>query len=917
MRAAPLFALLCLVPLEAVHGQTGGLITGRVVDVLNRAPVVGAVISIGREERGAITGSDGRYAVRDLRPGYHRVTVRAVGFQPIVRDSVLVRSGTAVELDFVLASEAIELPGVAIEAEPDRLLDPREPQTVQAITAEDLRFLPVTSLAEAIALQAGVVEGSIRGGRVGQEALLVDGLGVKNQLDAGDAALGVRIPTIALEEATLVSSGFSARYGQAVSGIVTASTRDGGERLEGRLAIETDRGLPTGWNTGLDRLTASLGGPVIGPIRFFVAFDAEARIDDDPVNAPPPTDPLDPRSQALSLLPHNSGERFDALAKLTIPLSQRVVLRVLGVGSESQQRLFDPELKYAAEQGPGQRLSGRLAMLHFRRASAPEARTTVVADLRMGYFEKEALRAPLAEPADLRFGGFAFSRFHFVGEELASARDTIAAHDAVSGFERPDYASNTPWGVPAFFMTASPRGELAWNRFREGRARFDLLVGPGADTDLRLGLEYVRQRVETFTRLESYRAVTDGAPPPTASAFSPFQGSAYLELQQRAGEITLTAGLRADVFNGRSTTEPSAAPTKLAMGPRLGVSTQLGPATVVVSWGRFAQPPDFQYLADAAFADTTRTGRFRRGNAALGFETSNQYEMQVRVRPSRRVGVRLGAFVKRLDGLVASIPLGLDPDSAIFASGDFGDVRGLELVVEREFDGVLGARVSYVLQQAEATATNARDLFRRLQIVPNGDTVYPASVAFPLDYDRRQTIVAILRARIPDGAGAVLAGTEGSLVFRWGSGLPYTMWNQTGDSLIGLPNSQRLESESTVDLLLRRSVRLGGLRLGVYADLRNLTNRQNVVAVRRDSGEPVATEGQILATAEEAYQAHPEPIPYESVRYRSWADQNGDGLLAGRQELLPLYERAARDRVQPLFYYGPPRLVRLGVEVSF
>jgi hypothetical protein len=69
--------------------------------------------------------------------------------------------------------------------------------------------------------------------------------------------------------------------------------------------------------------------------------------------------------------------------------------------------------------------------------------------------------------------------------------------------------------------------------------------------------------------------------------------------------------------------------------------------------------------------------------------------------------------------------------------------------------------------------------------------------------------------------------------------------------------------------------------------------------------------------AETAYAAHPETIPYESSRYRASADLNGDGYVAGREELFPLYVAAARDISQPLFAYGPPRLVRLGVELLF
>jgi hypothetical protein len=69
--------------------------------------------------------------------------------------------------------------------------------------------------------------------------------------------------------------------------------------------------------------------------------------------------------------------------------------------------------------------------------------------------------------------------------------------------------------------------------------------------------------------------------------------------------------------------------------------------------------------------------------------------------------------------------------------------------------------------------------------------------------------------------------------------------------------------------------------------------------------------------AEEAYAEHPEPIPYESQRYRAHADLDGNGLVEGREELFPLYLAAAGDFTQPIFAYGPPRLARIGVELMF
>jgi hypothetical protein len=120
-----------------------------------------------------------------------------------------------------------------------------------------------------------------------------------------------------------------------------------------------------------------------------------------------------------------------------------------------------------------------------------------------------------------------------------------------------------------------------------------------------------------------------------------------------------------------------------------------------------------------------------------------------------------------------------------------------------------------------------------------------------------------------------------------------------------------------VDALLRRPIALGGARGSVYLDVRNLLDARNVVAVRRDNGQPGLGEAGIQAAAQAAYQAHPEAIPYESPRYRGWADANLDGVLSGQAELLPLYVAAARDYYQPLFAYGPPRLVRFGVELLF
>jgi hypothetical protein len=281
-------------------------------------------------------------------------------------------------------------------------------------------------------------------------------------------------------------------------------------------------------------------------------------------------------------------------------------------------------------------------------------------------------------------------------------------------------------------------------------------------------------------------------------------------------------------------------------------------------------------------------------------------------------------YQKRLTGLVASVPIGVNPDSTIFGNADAGTARGLELLAERELRRGFGFRVAYTLQDAKATSTDAFLLNRLTLVDPfTGDTTRVARAEFPLDFDQRHTLTVILRGKAPEQVGPRIlgvrpaAGLEGAIIVRALSGLPFSRSDSTGDSLVGLPNGSRLPTSSTVDLLVRRPLRLGRTAGGIYLDVRNLLNRRNVVAVRRDTGEPKPDLATVDRMAQEAYSAHPEAIPYESARYRRSADLNGDGYISGADELLPLYVAAARDYTQPIFAYGPPRLVRLGVELLF
>jgi outer membrane receptor protein involved in Fe transport len=924
VRGRAALAALVLAAAPAARAQVDGAIAGTVRDAATRRPIAEALVTIDDGRRGAVTDTAGVFRIRQVRSGTWTVTVRRIGFQPKAYTGVEVRAGATTALDLLLDARAVEIEELAVEAAVDTLLDPLNVRTEQRITAEDLRTLPVASLADALALTAGTVGQSVRGGRPGQESFILDGLGVKNQLDASTGGVGLRIPPDILTEASLITNGFSARYGQAISGMVNIVTRDGGDVWTGRVAYETDRPLAGSADRGLDRFVLAADGPIAGGVTGLVGIDLNARLDFDAVNAPPPLDPRDPRSATPYPLPHNSGEQLTAAGKLTIPLGRRQTVRLFGLASTDQRLLYDPVYKYETAFAPAQRTDGLLLSGHWQLTSAPTARRPYAVDVRLGWFDREFERGTLAEPVDYAFGAFTLDGMDFVGGDLARSGDTVAARAPVPGFDAPDFAANTPWGVPAFFRGQASRGQIEWNEFRELRAQVDGSLALGGRGELLGGFEFLDQQVRTFQRALAFLPVGDSVPGASASTFRPRAFAAYTELAFRLSDLAFTGGLRYDQFQSRQDIETDPGAVQRQLNPRLAVSTVLEGATLVVSMGSFSQPPDYQFLVDAAFDDTTRTGRFRGGNPNLGFEKAWQFEFSLRARPAPDLQLRAGLYLKRLDGLVASVPLGVDPDSSIFGNTDYGTVRGLELLLERPLRAGWGVRLIYNLQSAQASSSSAFLLRRAFTIDPGtGDTVTPARIEFPLDFDRRHALTAIVRGMAPAAFGPSVAGVrpfaawEGALVLRVLSGLPYTRLSPPPDTLLGTPNSDRLPWQSTIDLLIRRPLTVGRVRAGVYLDVRNLLDRRNIVSVRRDTGTPQATPEIVERLAEEAYAANPQAIPFESPRYRPEADFDGNGRLEGRGELFPLFRAAASDYVQPIFFYGSPRLVRLGMEVIF
>jgi outer membrane receptor protein involved in Fe transport len=264
-------ALLVASPL---FGQaTTGKIQGRVTDSATGAPIAGAQVTVATTTLGNLTNDQGFYFVNEVPAGLQTVQAQFIGYRSFVIESERILAGQTTTLNFELEQTAVELEAITVEGERNPLV-PRDQVASKAIVrGEVVDQLPLDNAAAIVLFSPGVIQTNagrtIRGGRPNEEAVLIDG--VQTRAFGTGLANNVTVPTNSLEQVDVTVGAFSAEFGDAQSGVVNFVTRSGGPRWTGSLEVFTDRIAPDSWRTNFNRLEANLGGPIAGPLTFFLA----------------------------------------------------------------------------------------------------------------------------------------------------------------------------------------------------------------------------------------------------------------------------------------------------------------------------------------------------------------------------------------------------------------------------------------------------------------------------------------------------------------------------------------------------------------------------------------------------------------------------------------------------------------------
>ncbi|HEV8177118.1 MAG TPA: carboxypeptidase-like regulatory domain-containing protein, partial [Gemmatimonadales bacterium] len=242
-----------VLPSRPIAAQTStGSIRGTVSDSAG-APLSGAeVIALNTAsgvQRNAGTNSRGFYSLSGLAPATYQLTIRQIGSAPAAR-SVQVQVGQTLTLDFRLASAAVQLQEVvvqapAVETQTSEVATNVTEEQIEALPSSSRNFLDLAPLAPSVRVTPDRINGTGKTFASGASPaeninVFIDGQSFKNDIAGGgvigqDASRGNPFPRNAVQEFRIITNNFKAEYQKASSAIITAVTKSGSNEWSGSL----------------------------------------------------------------------------------------------------------------------------------------------------------------------------------------------------------------------------------------------------------------------------------------------------------------------------------------------------------------------------------------------------------------------------------------------------------------------------------------------------------------------------------------------------------------------------------------------------------------------------------------------------------------------------------------------------------
>ncbi|MBK6732934.1 MAG: TonB-dependent receptor [bacterium] len=276
-RVLPLLVLMLISVAAAgdVFAQAGS-IRGVVRDKESGDLLDYANVLLAGSSRGTMSLGGGVFYFNGLPPGAYTVKVLYLGYAPMEK-TVSVTAGSATNVTFDLETVIVEtLQAFDVTGE-EYMVEIKSAVTEHTVTGETFEKYAIDSVEDALSKQAGVVyragELYVRGGRSGEVSMQIDGVSVDNPLGTGS----MQVSSLAVDNMAMVTGGLDAKYGNALSGVVNITTKEGTNEFSGGVRFLTDDfGRQDKTFTNYDRLEYGFGGPTpLNGVTYYLSGDLQ------------------------------------------------------------------------------------------------------------------------------------------------------------------------------------------------------------------------------------------------------------------------------------------------------------------------------------------------------------------------------------------------------------------------------------------------------------------------------------------------------------------------------------------------------------------------------------------------------------------------------------------------------------------
>ncbi|HGY56566.1 MAG TPA: TonB-dependent receptor, partial [Caldithrix abyssi] len=222
-----LFYLASFLLFVSLFAGTTGKISGVVKDADTGEPLPGANVVIEGTALGASTDMDGFYSIINVPPGVYTLRVIYIGYADQIIKNVKVEIDLTTQISISLKSTVLSAESVEVIA--TRPVVQKDISNSQInLEVEKIEALPVTTVKDALSLQAGIESSTagliIRGGGPNQVVFMIDGFSTNDER-SNYPNTAIAIGNIV--EVQVQTGGFNAEYEQARSGIVNVVTAEG------------------------------------------------------------------------------------------------------------------------------------------------------------------------------------------------------------------------------------------------------------------------------------------------------------------------------------------------------------------------------------------------------------------------------------------------------------------------------------------------------------------------------------------------------------------------------------------------------------------------------------------------------------------------------------------------------------------